>query len=622
MSALFKGIYRIYRCIRECVINLFFILFVLFCLSLLSFLQTSKPQKNTFDPNFRGALTLNLDGYLADNHDQFADFSRFVQSELNGTRQVPLKISTFDVVRAIHHAKTNDQITGLVLDLKYFEGGDFPSLEFIGKEIQYFKETGKPVIAIGEYYSQAQYYLASFADKIYLNKAGFVDLHGLSYSNLYFKTLFEKIEAIPHIFRVGTYKSAVEPFIRDDMSPEARQNAQLWLNTLWGNITQTIADNRQITPERVLPNISQYIDEYKQAKGDDGEYALARKLVTDLATNEQIHQALLAQFGKSHQGEYNHISFFEYLENLPSRFYRNASNKIAVINVEGEIVLGESSEDTAGSDTIVHLLRRANQDERVKGVILRINSPGGSAIASEFIRQEVENLQKAGKPVVASMGGMAASGGYWIAATANKIIASRSTLTGSIGIFGLAVSFEKTAKGIGVNQDGISTSKLAPLSLLKTLPKEQGVLIQISIENGYDRFLELVSRGRKMDKAAVDKIAQGQVWLGEMALKNGLVDKLGDFNDAYEMLVELLQAEQPQNASNYQVQWFIEEDESVFGQIMRDLKLQFKAPTLQALVSEWTGLSLSQANKPANLLSRFNDPKQTYLYCLNCGTIK
>lgn len=620
MLAILKSVYQVFRCIREFVLSLFFILFVMVCFALVSLMQSeqkSSKQPVTFD---KGALLLNLDGYLADNHDELGELHRLVQSELGGGSD-PVKISTFDVVQAINHAAEDDQITGLVLDLSYFEGGDLSSLSFIGRELNSFKESKKPIIAVGDQFSQKQYFLASFADKIYLNKAGFVDLHGLNYSTLYFKSLFDKIEAVPHIFRVGTYKSAVEPFLRDNMSPEAKANAKLWLDEMWGNFSQTIADNRGIQAKNVVPEMATYLAEFKQLKGDDAAYALKRKLVTQLVSTNEMQALLAKEFGLNSEGKFNHIDFFDYSSNLLSRFESDDRHKIAVVNVEGEIILGESDQDSAGSDTIVKQLRKARTDKNVQGVILRINSPGGSAMASELIRQEVAAIQAAGKPVVASMGGMAASGGYWIAATSDKIVASPNTLTGSIGIFGLAITFEKTAKNLGVSEDGIATSPLAQSAGFKTLSKEQGDLIQIGIENGYDRFIELVAKGRKMSKAEVDKVAQGQVWTGETAFKKGLVDELGDFYDAFGLVGELVNQKRKANSeaeiSDFALQWIIDQDDDLFSQLMRDLKLNAKAN-----LAHFLDLPLAkQLQQPFGVLNKFNDPKQMYLYCLNCGSV-
>lgn len=617
MLNVLKAIYRMFLCVRECVINLFFILFILLLIPIVGFMASSQNiQKPVFT---QGALRLNLDGYLADNREEFADFYRLIRYELGGTESV--KISTFDVVQAIRKAKNDPQITGLVLDLHNLRNADFSSLDFIGNEINAFKESGKPVIAIGEQYSQKQYYLAAFADEIYLNKVGAVALQGLSYSNTYFKALLDKIEAEPHIFRVGTYKSAVEPFIRDDMSEEAKQNARGWLNGTWQQMVDMIAQNRKVESQEINLSPDTYIEKYKAAKGDDAQFALQQKWVTHLVSNQERKSKLIEHFGENNEGDYNHIEFLDYFLELNDRFEEINVPKIAVVNVEGSIMTGESDQMSVGSETIVKLLQDARADKNVEGLILRINSPGGSAMASELIRQEVEEFQKAGKPVVASMGGVAASGGYWIAATSDKIIASPNTITGSIGIFGLAVTFEKTAKKLGVNEDGIATSPLAEPIGLKRLPKAQGEVLQIAIENGYDRFLELVSRGRKMSKEAVDKVAQGQVWLGVDAKKYGLVDELGNFNVAFDTLSELInqkrEAQSKAKVEQFGVQWFAEQDESLFGTLARDFKTQ-----LQVSLTSWLDVPvLKQSQHQVEMLSRFNDPTQMYLYCLNCGKI-
>lgn len=621
MLKLLGGIYRIFRCVREFTVSLFFILFVMAFFAFVAFLNSDSGKKKSPNPDFQsGALTLNFDGYLADNHDEFNELYRLLESELGGSSE-PMKISTFDVVQAIRKAAVDSRIKGIVLDLRDFVGGDTPSITYVGTILQEFKGSGKPVIAIGDMFSQKQYYLASFADKIYLNKSGFVELTGLSYSNLYFKSLFDKIEAAPHIFRVGTYKSAVESFIRDDMSPEAKANAQLWLGKLWENMQNNIAQNRNITSENLLLAPEKRLAKYRAVKGDDAELALQQGWVSEILSSREITAKLAEQFGKSAKKGYQYIEYADYELELPDRFDIPDTEKIAVINVEGEIVWGESEDGSAGSDEIVKLLHKARLDGNVKGVILRVNSPGGSAVASELIRQAAEDVQRAGKPVVASMGGMAASGGYWISATSDKIIASPSTLTGSIGIFGLAINLEKTAKKIGISEDGIQTSPLAQQSALKPMDKTRAEMIQISIENGYDRFLELVAKGRKMSKAQVDKVAQGQVWLGETAFEHGLVDQLGDFDDAYDAILDLINAKRQANnqekLGGLAVQWLIDEKDDLFSQLMRDLKMNMGAD-LSAFIK--TPL-FEKLSRQGDFLNKFNDPKQSYLYCLNCGVV-
>lgn len=620
MLAFLKGIYRIFRCIREVTISLFFILFVLAFLAFISlFGSESSGAKSA--PFQKGALTLNLDGYLADNHDELGDLHYLLQSELSG-RAEPQKISTFDVARAISAARSDERISGIVLDLSYFEGGDTPSIQFVGEALKRFKQSGKPVIATGELFSQKQYHLASFADEIYLNKAGMVELVGLSYSNFYFKSLFEKIEAVPHVFRVGTYKSAVEPFLRDDMSPEARENAAGWLNGLWANIRNEIAQNRGISADKLLPESEAYLEKFRQTKGDDAQFALQQGWVNEILTVADIRQKLVERFGKDEEGDYQHIDYFDYATMLSDRFNVLGSEKIAVVNVEGEIVWGEGGTDSAGSDEIVAQINQARRDESVLGLILRVNSPGGSVVASELIAQALEDLQKAGKPVVVSMGGMAASGGYWISAKADHIVAAPTTLTGSIGIFGLAMSFEQTAKKLGVSEDGVSTSLLAEQSALKPLNKARSELLQVAIENGYDKFIARVAEGRKMSKADVDKVAQGQVWLGEHAFEKGLVDQLGDFSDAYSALKARINQQRKQNnlpeLAKLETQWLKAEPKSLLGQFMQDLGLRARL----SFLPEFGKLFGDQLATQTNWLNKFNDPKQLYLYCLNCDRVE
>lgn len=618
MFSVLKALYRVFRCIRETVVSLFFILFVMAFFALSSLLVSEPtPDAASVKP---AALRLDLDGYLADNRDELSDFHRFLQSELGG--EAPLKLSTFDVVRTIAKAADDDNITGIVLDLSHFEGGDLPSLQFVGRALNDFQQSGKPIIAVGDLYTQKQYYLASFAQKIYLNKAGMVELVGLSYTNLYFKSLFEKIDAVPHVFRVGTYKSAVEPFLRDDMSREARENASSWLNGLWQEMRDEMAKNRGVPTDKWLPDGADYLTQFRAAKGDHAQFALNQGWVSELLTAAEMTKRLAEQFGEDPEKGYRYMDYLDYAAMLSDRFHVNAPHKIAVVNVEGQIVWGSGGEGQTGSDEIVKLLTEARQDAQVEGVILRVNSPGGSAVGAELIRQAVEDLQTSGKPVVVSMGGMAASGGYWIAATADHIVAAPTTLTGSIGIFGLAMDFEKTAKRLGISQDGVATSSLAEESGLKALNSAQAAIIQISIEQGYERFLDLVAKGRKMSFEEVDKLAQGQVWLGKTAFEKGLVDQLGDFDDAYRAIKEKInqkrQAANLPSLTQMVTEWRVDYSEDMLSQFMRGFKLS----SPMDLTSLFGKPLHSVWHKSQETLTRFNDPKQLYLYCLNCGEIK
>lgn len=603
--------------IRDLVMNFFFLIFILLLMTIFSI--TANTKKSAINLNVdKGALLLNLDGYLADNRDDTFGWQQVLR-ELNSDR-IPTKISTFDVVYAINLAKEDENIRGLVLDLNYFSGGDLPAMSYIGKAIQDFKTSEKPVIAFANNYSQGQYFLASFADQIYLNPIGQVSIRGLAQENLYYKDLLDKLAVTPHVFRVGTYKSAVEPFLRNDMSPEAKENMNQWLNGMWNNYVQTVSGNRRISAEMLLPGAKQYLAELKALKGDSTAYTKQRKLVTDIAGNLELNKKLTALFGKNLEGEANMIRFSDYLSGFEDRMASSIDeNKIAVINVEGAIIDGESIEDEVGGDHVVRLLRKAYEDTRVKAVVLRVNSPGGSAFASELIRQEVDNLQKIGKPVVVSMGAMAASGGYWISATSDYIIADKNTITGSIGIFAMLPTFENAIKKIGVSTDGISTTELAETSVFSPLSKNTQDVYQLEIEHGYDKFLDLVSRGRQISKTAVDKIAQGQVWLGADAFKHNLVDELGDFDRAVEKAAELMNLHCETVIENFTVEWMTEEDSSIIGKLFRDLKY-----SARQLMLTWLDLPkpIQQLKQHLNQLNKFNDPKGQYLYCLNCGGVK
>lgn len=601
--------------IRDLVMNVVFLGFVLLLVAIISF---SSGGKKSTALTSEGALLLNLDGYLADNRDETLRWQDAL-SELNG-EHVPRKISTFDVVFAIQQAEDDPKIKGLVLDLNYFEGADLPALDFIGGAISHFKDAGKPVIAYADNYSQGQYYLASFADEIYLNSIGSVDIHGLSQENLYFKEMLDKLAVTPHIFRVGTYKSAVEPFLRNDMSAEAKANMQRWLGEMWNNYVLSVSENRNIKKDNILPNAKQYLAELKALKGNSTAYAQQRGLVTDIVTRLDLDKKLAALFGKGSDGKANLIEFDDYLTQLPDRLeHYNVPNKIAVVNVEGTIIDGESDDENSGGDTIARILRKAHDDNSVKAVILRVNSPGGSAFASEIIRQETENLQKIGKPVIVSMGAMAASGGYWISSTADYIIADANTITGSIGIFAMFPTFENSIKKIGVNADGVSTTELAKTSAFSPLAKPVQDIYQTEIEYGYDRFLEIVSKGRQLSKIQVDKLAQGQVWLGSDAFQNGLVDEIGSFNEAVNKAEQLVNQRQDTAVQDFSVEWFTDDKVSLISTLLRDTKKR----TQEQLV-KWLGLPppIQKLQKELNVLTKFNDPKGQYLYCLNCRNVK
>lgn len=612
ICSIIKFCWRVLNFIRDCVVNIIFLLFVFFCFSIIGVISLLNKQPEPLVGE-QGALVLNLEGYLTDNRQQesWRDLLLSVDN-----RVVAKQYSVFDVVYAINSAADDDRIKGIVLDLTYFEGSNLPAINYIGEALNQFKQHNKPVIAIADHYGQSQYLLASYADTIYMNRAGQVDIHGFAMQNVYFKSLLEKLEVTPHVFRVGTYKSAVEPFLRNDMSAEARKNTEQWLTAMWQSYQQTVANNRNIAITQVLPSSSQYIQQLKNLNGDLTAYAVQRNLVDELTTVMDFNQQLIKIFGENNKGSYKSIDYDTYLDNLPDRLTSNSDKKIAVINVEGAIIDGESDDSSVGGDSIARLLRQAYHDDQIQAVILRINSPGGSAFASELIRQETEHLQTIGKPVVVSMGTMAASGGYWIASTADYIVADPNTITGSIGIFAMFPTFENTIKKAGIYGDEVATSELSQGSLVTPLSTQVKEVMQLSIEHGYDKFITLVSKGRHLTKTEVDQLAQGQIWLGSEAYQKKLVDELGDFDSAVAKARELVA--QQGKTEELSVEW-LEEQQGLWGRVFNDFNSQIKTTILQTL-TEMIGVNptIYQKLKPMGL-TEFNDPNGQYLYCLNCN---
>lgn len=557
IAGFFKWTWRLLNFVREMVLNLFFIFLVLVGVGI--WMQVSGGDSK--ETASRGALLLDISGVIVDKPDSSQRFSKLSRQLLGASSDRLQENSLFDIVNTIRQAKDDRNITGIVMDLKNFAGGDQPSMQYIGKALKEFRDSGKPVYAVGENYSQGQYYLASFANKIWLSPQGVVDLHGFATNGLYYKSLLDKLKVSTHVFRVGTYKSAVEPFIRDDMSPAAREADSRWIGELWQNYLNTVAANRQIPAQQVFPGAQGLLEGLTKTGGDTAKYALENKLVDALASSAEIEKTLTKEFGWSKTDKnYRAISYYDYALKTPA----DTGDSIGVVFANGAIMDGEETQGNVGGDTTAAQIRDARLDPKVKAIVLRVNSPGGSVTASEVIRAELAAARAAGKPVVVSMGGMAASGGYWISTPANYIVANPSTLTGSIGIFGVITTVENSLDSIGVHTDGVSTSPLADVSITRALPPEAQQMMQLSIENGYKRFITLVANARHSTPEQIDKIAQGHVWTGQDAKANGLVDSLGDFDDAVAKAAELAKVKQ------WHLEYYVDEP-TFFDKVMDNM---------------------------------------------------
>ncbi|MDB9916523.1 signal peptide peptidase SppA [Pseudomonadales bacterium] len=451
-----------------------------------------------------------------------------------------------DLTEAIKTASTDQRIKILVLQLDGMRDVSMSQLQTLGAALNDFSASGKEIYAFADSYSQDQYYLAAHADHLYLNDQslqvfGGVFLTGLGVYPTYFKAAIDKLKIQVHVFKVGTYKGAVEPFLRNDMSVAAQEANLGWIQVLWDEYLDQIARLRGIDKTK----LNQYIDHYPEllanTGSDAGMLAVEQGLVDQLMSRQQWRDELQDLVG-SDERDFQQIDFRNYLlaAEIPIPTLNPGTDKIAVIIAKGTIYDGEQPAGSIGSDSVSALIKQAREDDRVKALVMRIDSPGGSATAAEQIRYELELTQQAGKPVVASMATYAASGGYWISATANQILASPTTITGSIGTFLLFPTFNQSLAEIGVYSDGIGTNVLSgALNPLQSLNPALQQILDLAINNTYRQFISLVARGRDMTPAAVDRVAQGRVWAGTTALDLGLIDAIGGLEDAIDSAATL-----------------------------------------------------------------------------------
>ncbi|WP_374248519.1 signal peptide peptidase SppA [Thermomonas sp.] len=444
-----------------------------------------------------------------------------------------------DVLRALEAARTDKRIERVVVNLDELEPSGFASLREVGAALAAVRAAGKQVVAYGEGYSQGQYLLAAQANDIYLDpmsQAG-VMLDGLaSYRQFFREALQDKLGVDMHLFKVGTFKSAAEPFILDAASPASKEADLYWMGDVWQRMLADIGKARGIDPATLSNYANTLPDEVAAAHGDLAQLAMQQKLVTALKTREDV-ETLLAQRGVADDnadGGYRQVPLDIYLQHLDRGLPQaDTRPQVAVVVAEGEIAGGKQPAGKVGGDSTSALLRQARDDDDVKAVVLRVNSPGGEVFASEQIRREVAALKAAGKPVVVSMGDVAASGGYWISMNADRIYADPSTITGSIGIFGLFPTLDRTLGKLGVHTDGVATTKYAGAFDL-TRPLDPGVAttVQAVIEKGYRDFTGKVAGARGKTVEQIDAIAQGRVWSGAQAQERGLVDAFGGLKDA------------------------------------------------------------------------------------------
>ncbi|MDS1909989.1 signal peptide peptidase SppA [Vibrio parahaemolyticus] len=606
IGLIFKGIWKSITFIRLALANLIFLLMIAVFYFAFTYTGEGRPVIEK-----ESALVMNLSGPIVEQR-RYVNPMDSVAGSLLGN-EMPKENVLFDIVDTIRYAKDDAKVSGLVLALRDLPETNLTKLRYIAKALNEFKASGKPVYAVGDFYNQSQYYLASYADKVYMAPDGGVLIKGYSAYSMYYKTLLEKLDVSTHVFRVGTYKSAIEPFIRDDMSDAAKESATRWVTQLWSAFVDDVTTNRNINAKMLNPTMEELLTEMKSVDGDLAQLAVKMGLVDELATRQDIRTLFAKEFGSDGKDSYNAISYYDYLATIRPD-YTLANHDIAVVVASGAIMDGQQPRGTVGGDTVASLLRQARNDEKVKAVVLRVDSPGGSAFASEVIRNEVEALKKAGKPVVVSMSSLAASGGYWISMSADKIVAQPTTLTGSIGIFSVITTFEKGFSKLGINTDGVGTSPFSGDGITTGLSEGASQAFQLGIEHGYKRFISLVGSNRDMTVEEVDKVAQGRVWTGQDALSFGLVDQMGDFDDAVELAAKLA------NVTDYGIYW-VEEPlsptELFLQEFMNQVKVSLGVDATSLLPKSLQPVA-QQFEQDASLLQSFNDPKGQYAFCLNC----
>ena len=604
---------RLFRFLWSGVDGLRKILHLMVLLFIFSIIVSSLASSSVVIPQ-SGALVIQPAGNIVE---QLAGdpFDRALQELMgDGPPQTLMK----DIVDGLEFAKDDERISAVVLDLSAMPGGGLSKLKRISLAIEDFKQSGKPVIATADYYGQGSYYLAAHADTVYMHPDGALVLSGFgSYRNFY-KTAIDKLKIDWNIFRVGTYKSAVEPFMRDDMSVESEAALLAVLDQLWVQYMSDVEAARSLDSGVIQDVLENLIAHVEATNGDLAQLALEQGFVDGLVTRAELQQLIIDVAGKTEDDDsYTGTALGDYLPQMRMLQGDTVEEKnVAVIVAAGEILNGSQASGLIGGDSTANLLKQARNDDAVSAVVFRVDSPGGSAFASELILNEVQALQEAGKPVVVSMSSLAASGGYWVSMAADSIFATPYTITGSIGIFGMFPTIERSLDTIGVSTDGIGTTPWAgELRPDREMSADTRTLFQMFINEGYDDFISGVAMHRGMEKEVVDSIAQGRIWTGSDALKNGLIDGIGDIDEAIVEAAQLADLE----SDSYGIKYFAQElgpGEQLALDLMSGAgKLGLDVGVFSRKRSSLERLADVVEAKLSPLV-RFNDPKGIYAHCM------
>ncbi|MDG0968622.1 MAG: signal peptide peptidase SppA [Porticoccaceae bacterium] len=593
--------------------HLFSLLFLVILVSVISqmFSQSIQPVPQ------EGALDISLSGQLVDQKTYIDPIDQILFQANQQSTETLIR----DVIEAIDTARTDDRITHIILKTGNLNGGGLSKLQEIGMALKQFSATGKPIISMADGFTQSQYFLAAHADEIMLNPLGAVMLTGLDSYRSYFKDALDKLKITMNIFRVGDYKSAVEPLTRNSMSPQVKEEARVLLGDLWQVYTNEIESLRQLNTGSINNYANNLPKLLAARQGDTAALAKSLGLIDTIADRSAMREYLIANIA-GQDDDFNSIDMDSYLMNtrLVAQSKVAKEDSVAVVVASGSIMDGQQPEGSIGGDTLAEIFSSLGDDKQIKSVVLRIDSGGGSAFASEIIREAITDLQGKNIPVVVSMGSVAASGGYWIAADANHIMAMPSTITGSIGVFGIIPTIDKSLAALGVYSDGVGTTKSTGMwSMDRPLSEQTKTIVQMGVDNIYDQFVTLVAEGRDSSPEDIHNIAQGKVWSGNQALKNGLIDELGDLNAAIEVAADLA------NLDDYRID-YIRKEMSPIELLITQLNTSARhyakkfgvSGDIESMSKNNLQFYINKITAPLARIEQLNDPRGIYLFCEKC----
>ncbi|PWF55073.1 signal peptide peptidase SppA [Massilia glaciei] len=610
MSAIRNGVVASWRALdatRRAIFNILLLIIIIMIVISLTTGGVKPLQEKT-------ALVLNLKGDLVEQHE--GDFSESVKAAMGGETRRSVQLR--DLLTVLDAAAKDKNISSVVLMLDELGNAGQAMLHDVGASLGRVRAAGKPIVAWGGSYSQNQYLMASHASEIFVHPMGMVYLEGMGRHRTYYRDALDKLGVTVNLLRVGTFKSFGEPYIANGPSPEAAEADAFLYNALWANYVASVEKNRKLPAGAIMANINALPELVKEAKGDMAKIALKAKIVDGLKTRDELRDLMIKRGAPDEKDKtFRQVSFHDYLARQSKKV--KFGDGIGVIVAAGGITDGTAAPGSIGGLSTSNLIRKAREDDDIKAVVLRVNSPGGSAYGSELIRRELELTRAAGKPVVVSMGNVAASGGYWISMAADEVIADESTITGSIGVFAMLPTAEKTVEKLGIHTAGVKTTWLADAyNPMRALDPRFGALVQGAIDHIYSEFTVKAAAARKTTVEKINAVAQGRVWTGAQAKERGLVDRVGSYRDALDSA-----AKRAKLGDDYRVS-YIEREGNAFerlvtamgGSAAQAIRMEVKLGLLPS-----TGLpsgAVSEVSKDLNFLSELTEGRKPFAAVTHC----